>query len=71
MSYINITDTFGNPLILSLKRIDQVSLHPVEEGSDILKTCITLTPLGKDDPEDYVFSNTPVEEIWEQIKLRM
>jgi len=73
VTFINIDDTSGNEMILSLKRISKVKLEaPVEgDNDDAGTTCITLEATGKDGIEEYVFSSTSVEDIWAMIKLRM
>lgn len=67
MSFIEITDEYGNQMIIALKRLDKSQLSQLRNGL----TQITLKPHNKGDPEEYVYSLTPVEEIWEQIKLRL
>lgn len=71
MSFINVKDERGNDMLLSLKRIDKVQLQDTGGDNDDASVRITLLPLSKDDPEEYIYSSTPVDEIWDQIKMRM
>ena len=73
MSFIKIEDEHGNDMILGLKRISKVKLDVPEaaENDESTLTILTLEPLSKDDVEEIVMSRTPVDEIWEQIKMRM
>lgn len=76
MSYIKVQDENGNDCLVGLKRITKVSLEPVKDtagDNDEGRFCtvIKLEPISKDDDFEYVYSKTPVVEIWNQIKLRM
>lgn len=67
MSYIQIEDEKGEMMLVGLKRITKVRLSPRTDGL----TELTLEPYSKDDPEELIYSTTPVARIWEQIKMRM
>lgn len=65
MSYLQLKDMNDGMMIVSLDRVYKVYISH-ELGCNIVE----LEPVTKDDPREMVSTSTPVEEIWEQIRMK-
>lgn len=71
MSYLHIKDERGRPMIISLKRFRKASVADVGAANSDGISMITLEGATKDDPDEVIYSTTPVEELWDQIRMRL